>query len=189
MEIARLWEEVERKRNLLAALGRASRTSRSLQLIADTLDQLRQSHEDCKGKLRGEFAKRLSLAAGVWAAPARLVEDLRSIMQLVAGIGPAGFGAVQLMTMRKAKGLDADVVVMVGLEDDIIPSPASSQEEQARLFYVSMTRAREKLYLLHSYKRPRNISFGPEITKKKRSRFLESLGRPSRYLRSAAPTS
>jgi len=90
------------------------------------------------------------------------------------------------MTMRRAKGLEADVVVMVGLEDDIIPNPAlATVEEEARLFYVSMTRAKERLYMIHSYVRPRNISLGPEITDKVRSRFLEAIGRPSKYMREA----
>ena len=94
-----------------------------------------------------------------------------------------GFGSVQLMTMRKAKGLEADVVIIVGLEDDIMPNPSSDIKEEARLFYVSMTRAKEKLYLIHSYKRLRSISFGPEITDKRRSRFLDSIGRKSKYLK------
>ena len=49
---------------------------------------------------------------------------------------------VKLTTMRKAKGLQADVVIMVGLEDDIIPNPISEDiEEEARIFYVSMTKS------------------------------------------------
>jgi superfamily I DNA/RNA helicase len=83
--------------------------------------------------------------------------------------------------MRKAKGLEAKVVIIVGLEDDIIPDPSSDIVEQARLFYVSMTRAERELYLLHSYKRPRNISYGPDWTKKQRSQFLDAIGRPSEW--------
>lgn len=142
-----------------------------------------------KGELHGEFAKRLSLASGAWTDPAKMAEDLCSIMDLMSASQPTGFGSVQLMTMRKAKGLEADVVVMVGLEDDIIHNPASNLEEEARLFYVSMTRAKEKLYLIHSYKRLRSISFGPEITGKQRSRFLDAIGRPSKYMKAKAKTS
>jgi DNA helicase-2/ATP-dependent DNA helicase PcrA len=93
------------------------------------------------------------------------------------------------MTMRKAKGLEADVVVIAGLEDDLMPNPKSDITEESRLFYVSMTRAKEKLYLLHSFKRLRSISYGPEITSKKRSRFLDSIGRKSKYLKDEARTS
>jgi DNA helicase-2/ATP-dependent DNA helicase PcrA len=110
-------------------------------------------------------------------------------MDLLAMNQPAGFGSVQLMTMSKARGLEADVVVIVGLEDDLIPNPSSNLEEEARLFYVSMTRAKQKLFLIHSYKRLRSISFGPEVTGKKRSRFLDALGRDSKYLKTAAKTS
>ena len=85
--------------------------------------------------------------------------------------------------MRNAKGLEADIVIMVGLEDDIIPGKRSNIEEEARLFYVSMTRAKKRLFLFHSYKRPRNISFGDDITEKKRSNFLDAIGISSKYLK------
>jgi hypothetical protein len=44
-----------------------------------------------------------------------------------------------------------------------------------------MTRAKEKLYLFHSFKRPRRISYGQELKNKKRSRFLDVIGRKSEY--------
>ena len=79
--------------------------------------------------------------------------------------------------------MQADVVIMIGLEDDIIPNPTSEPEEEARIFYVSMTRAKQKLYMFHAFMRPRNISYGPEIQSKPRSRFLESVGINSEYKR------
>jgi len=86
--------------------------------------------------------------------------------------------------MRKAKGLEAQVVIIIGLEDDIMPNPRSdSIDEEARLLYVSMTRAKEKLYLFHSFRRARNISYGPELSEKERSRFLNALGRASEFKR------
>jgi len=83
--------------------------------------------------------------------------------------------------MRKAKGLEADIVFIVGLEDDIIPSPQNDPVEEARLFYVSMTRAKKELYLFHVYKRPRNISYGDDLMNKQRSHFLDAIGRASEY--------
>jgi superfamily I DNA/RNA helicase len=53
----------------------------------------------------------------------------------------------------------------------------------ARLFYVSMTRARKHLYLFHAYRRPRNISYGVALTDKRRSEFLDALGRESEFRR------
>jgi DNA helicase-2/ATP-dependent DNA helicase PcrA len=92
------------------------------------------------------------------------------------------------MTLRKAKGLEADVVVMVGLEDDIIPGSAVDVEEQARLFYVGMTRAKNTLFMMHSYKRPRDVSFGLDVLDKTRSRFLDAVGIKSEYRKDSART-
>jgi superfamily I DNA/RNA helicase len=122
------------------------------------------------------------LIAGIWSAPNKLAEDILTIVELLGSKRPTGVGSVELKTMRKAKGLEADVVFIIGLEDDIIPNPKSDITEEARLFYVSMTRAKENLFLLHSYKRPRNISYGDQLLDKKRSQFLEVLGRKSKYI-------
>ncbi len=54
---------------------------------------------------------------------------------------------VTLMTMHSAKGLEFPVVFVAGCESGLIPFDRSDVEEERRLFYVSMTRARERLYL------------------------------------------
>lgn len=66
--------------------------------------------------------------------------------------------AVQLMTVHSAKGLEFKVVFVVGLEDGLFPHDNSLQnardiEEERRLMYVAVTRAREKLYLLRACSR------------------------------------
>jgi DNA helicase-2/ATP-dependent DNA helicase PcrA len=69
-----------------------------------------------------------------------------------------GERAVTLMTLHTAKGLEFPVVFIVGMEDGIFPhansmfEPAGMQEER-RLAYVGITRARERLYLTHAYQR------------------------------------
>lgn len=188
-EIAQLWESVDKKHNLWSVISTTDSLSNTLQIIRRALSDLYESFKNEKGEYRGEFAKQLVLVGGVWVNPEKIAEDIISLINIINAPQPSGFGSVQLMTMRKAKGLEADIVVMVGLEDDIMPSPFNKIEEEARLFYVSMTRAIEKLYLLHSFKRPRNISYGPEITGKKRSRFLDAIDRPSKYFKTITRTS
>jgi ATP-dependent exoDNAse (exonuclease V) beta subunit len=187
-EIALLWESVNAKRSLWSIVASSNSQSKSLQSIKKALVALHDSYDQDKQIDRGSFAKQLVSVSGVWGVPERFSEDFLALVNLVKGPQPTGFGSVQMLTMKKAKGLEADVVVIVGLEDDIIPGKSHLIEEEARLFYVSMTRAIEKLYLLHSYKRPRNISLGPEIIGKKRSRFLDALERPSKYLRRSIKT-
>lgn len=62
---------------------------------------------------------------------------------------------VKLITMHSAKGLEFPVIFMIDLDDGVIPHIASSETEEfdvlqeRKLFYVSMTRASERLYLLY----------------------------------------
>jgi DNA helicase-2/ATP-dependent DNA helicase PcrA len=63
-------------------------------------------------------------------------------------------GIVTLMTLHTAKGLEYDVVFMIGNEDGIFPHSRSIEagdvEEERRLAYVGVTRARKKIYLTHA---------------------------------------
>ncbi|MBR6857225.1 MAG: UvrD-helicase domain-containing protein [Bacteroidaceae bacterium] len=82
---------------------------------------------------------------------------------------------VTLMTVHAAKGLEYDAVFIVGLEENLFPSEMSSEErqieEERRLFYVAMTRARKYLTLLYANTR---LKFGsPEYHYP--SRFLKDI--------------
>ncbi|MDB5165762.1 MAG: pcrA [Candidatus Saccharibacteria bacterium] len=86
--------------------------------------------------------------------------------------------SVTLMTIHAAKGLEFPVVFIVGMEEGILPhariqegGPAELEEER-RLCYVGMTRAREELHLSYAYSR---LQFG-QRTYNPMSRFLGDLG-------------
>jgi DNA helicase-2/ATP-dependent DNA helicase PcrA len=70
----------------------------------------------------------------------------------------AGQDAVQLMTVHSAKGLEFDAVFITGIEEGLFPheqslSDADGVEEERRLMYVAITRARKRLYLSFSQTR------------------------------------
>jgi len=85
---------------------------------------------------------------------------------------------VTLMTLHAAKGLEFPVVFIIGMEEGIIPhsrvfeaSPAELEEER-RLAYVGMTRAREELHLSYAYSR---LQFG-QRSYNPMSRFITDMG-------------
>jgi DNA helicase-2/ATP-dependent DNA helicase PcrA len=85
-------------------------------------------------------------------------------------------GSVTLMTLHNAKGLEFPVVFIIGLEDGVFPhyrsmgDPAQLEEER-RLMYVGVTRARERLYLTNAWSRALfgQTSYNPP------SRFLSEI--------------
>ena len=181
-EIALLWDEVSIKKSLFDVFCNKAGLSDELKKVRVLMNRILDKHKKQPANEPAEFLKTVSMATGSWMKPKQFVEDIAKIFGLLKEQEEAADDRVKLMTMRKAKGLEADVVIMVGLEDDIIPGPNSkNEEEEARIFYVSMTRAKSKLYMLHAFKRPRNISYGPDLTNKKRSRFLDAVGIDSEY--------
>ncbi len=88
----------------------------------------------------------------------------------------AGQDAVQLMTVHSAKGLEFDCVFITGLEEGLFPHENSMNdydglEEERRLMYVAITRARKRLYLSHSQTRMLHGQTRYAI----KSRFFEEL--------------
>ena len=88
----------------------------------------------------------------------------------------AGQDAVQLMTVHASKGLEFDAVFITGLEEGLFPhenalSDLDGLEEERRLMYVAITRARKRLYLSHAQTRMLHGQTRYHI----RSRFLEEL--------------
>jgi DNA helicase-2/ATP-dependent DNA helicase PcrA len=95
------------------------------------------------------------------------------------GQGESWDNCVQLMTLHSAKGLEFPLVFLVGLEEGLFPSQRSVEdegrlEEERRLAYVGITRARERLVITHAESR--------------RMHGTEMLSRPSRFLGEVPPS-
>ncbi|KAF1685701.1 DNA helicase II [Pseudoxanthomonas broegbernensis] len=116
---------------------------------------------------------------------AELDDDQESMSELVAFLSYAALEAgegqaqadedgVQLMTLHSAKGLEFPLVFLVGVEEGVFPSSKSLEEdgrleEERRLAYVGITRARQKLVLAYAESR--------------RIHGMDMYGMPSRFLR------
>jgi DNA helicase-2/ATP-dependent DNA helicase PcrA len=138
--------------------------------------------EDETGPERLENVNELINAAGAWSEEwgAVLGEDeglplerflAQAALSTAADVegDPRG---VTLMTLHAAKGLEFPVVAVAGLEEGLFPlsraESAEDIEEERRLCYVGMTRAKDKLYLSHASARRRGGSLLPAYP----SRFL-----------------
>ena len=88
----------------------------------------------------------------------------------------AGQDAIQLMTVHSAKGLEFTAVFITGLEEGLFPhensiNESNGLEEERRLMYVAITRAKERLYLSHTQSR----MLHGQVRYNMPSRFLEEL--------------
>ena len=106
------------------------------------------------------------------------LSDFLEHVSLVSDLeqGETGRPSVTLMTLHAAKGLEFKAVFMIGMEERLFPhiralDDRDGMEEERRLCYVGMTRARERLYLLNARRR---YLFGQEQFNPP-SRFLKDI--------------
>ncbi|MFJ5014066.1 DNA helicase PcrA [Streptomyces griseoluteus] len=149
----------------------------NLQELAAVALEFEQEREDGEQGTLAEFLERVALVADSDQIPDE--ED--------------GDGVITLMTLHTAKGLEFPVVFLTGMEDGVFPhmralNQTKELEEERRLAYVGITRARERLYLTRAALRSAwgQPSYNPP------SRFLEEI--PATHLEwkrtgaSAAPS-
>jgi DNA helicase-2/ATP-dependent DNA helicase PcrA len=82
-------------------------------------------------------------------SPKSLRNFLQEIEDRAQQNNPPQLPVTTLATLHAAKGLEWDRVFVVGISDGYLPYPEAPEEEELRLFYVGITRAREHLHLSH----------------------------------------
>ncbi|MFJ1644495.1 DNA helicase PcrA [Streptomyces sp. NPDC088258] len=153
----------------------------NLQELAAVALEFEQERGQAAGRGEGESQGEGEEAAAAPAGPPTLAEFLEKVA-LVADSDQIpdededGSGVITLMTLHTAKGLEFPVVFLSGMEDGVFPHMRSlgqtkELEEERRLAYVGITRARERLYLTRSSMRSAwgQPSYNPP------SRFLEEI--------------
>jgi len=163
----------------LAASSSLPELVRAVMEESGYLDRLRQSRDE-EDSERLENLEQLQAAVEEFceANPEAGLSGFLEQVALVADLerGEAGTPSVTLMTLHAAKGLEFKAVFMIGMEERLFPhvralDDLEGMEEERRLCYVGMTRARERLYLL--YTRRRHL-FGQEQANLP-SRFLKDI--------------
>jgi DNA helicase-2/ATP-dependent DNA helicase PcrA len=140
------------------------------------LDYLKQDPESFED--RKENIDELITKANQWQKETN--KNLQSFLEELAltsiKVENAHENSLKLMTLHNSKGLEFECVFIVGLEEDLFPHVNSKNtldeiEEERRLFYVGMTRAKKYLYITHS--QYRYIWGGTKLSTP--SRFLREL--------------
>jgi ATP-dependent DNA helicase UvrD/PcrA len=87
-------------------------------------------------------------------------------------------GVVNIMTMHKAKGLDACVVFVPAAEEEMYVRSPTGRNEARRLFYVSITRAKHALFITHAlFRTGRQRQLGTNVAgRRRRTTFLDTRG-------------
>jgi len=135
---------------------------------------------DADGQERWENVMELRTVAEQYrdlSPPEALIEFLEKVA-LVSDVDgmEEGVDRVTLITLHQAKGLEFPVVFIIGMEEKLLPhirsmdDPAQMEEER-RLAYVGITRAKKKVYLVHAFRR----SFMGMSTINPPSRFLDDI--------------
>jgi ATP-dependent DNA helicase UvrD/PcrA len=188
-EIACLWHEVIGERiSLWGALERKSTNPGTLLAqIRERLATLLQVGP----KEVGEFLSIVASDLKPWRDLKSLMREIDAWLEELRAVGHQGEGGVKITTLQSAKGLEADIVCVLGLDDGILPRADAAPpiiEESARLAYVSMTRAREELHLFHARKRDGSITYLPQSFQLRRSRFLDALSKRNVEVQYYAPS-
>jgi DNA helicase II / ATP-dependent DNA helicase PcrA len=118
------------------------------------IEELARSHiedDELRARVVGVFTRVLPVVL-----PDDLEELLRAInVSLADAEQEIEEGSINIMTMHQAKGLSADAVVVAAAEDEYVPGRAvgDAVDDERRLLYVSLSRARHYLYVTHCQRR------------------------------------
>lgn len=180
LEGVRTFVAIVQEAGEMSQRGQVTPVLRHIMNRSGYLDELRAENSE-ESISRLENLQELLNVTGQYDQTAEEEPSLGEFLEQVALLSDAdtlqnGGDAVTLMTLHTAKGLEFPVVYMVGLEEGVFPhsrslTSESELEEERRLCYVGMTRARQELHMLHASRR---AIFG-QPSFNRRSRFLDDI--------------
>ena len=178
LEIAKLWKsqgaEIQSLRSALA-----QSTHSSLKEVADILTAIEKAH----GEDFGEFLRLAQKHCKPWASRKAFFDEMKTVEKSKKRPSQTGLHTVRIMTMQSCKGLQADFVFIVGLEEGTFPRGSSDEEvsEEARLLFVAITRAIDVVHLFHARLREGAVTYKTKSYGLKESRFLKNLPGKRQY--------
>ncbi|MFT6765377.1 MAG: DNA helicase-2/ATP-dependent DNA helicase PcrA, partial [Alteromonas naphthalenivorans] len=178
--------KTESLQSFLSVYRNLTPQSSAAQTLADVISKsgylahLKKSYDKNESTERQENIKELLNAAHFFASQGKATVsaflDEVTLLQEKADLEQIKEEGIMLMTIHAAKGLEFNNVIIAGLEENLFPSSRSlvtqeQLEEERRLFYVGITRAKNRLLLTHSRYRQTYGQMEQQIP----SRFLDEI--------------
>lgn len=158
--ISKLWEPlIEKQKDSLWDSLTTNTTDDPI--LMQTIEIFNKIIELNQGTNTALFASHVFESLGIWKNPSGLLKEFNAWVRFYEQSSPQSQGeSVRIMSMQGAKGLEARVVCVLGVEEGSLPRNSTDPNklaEAARLFYVSATRAIDELHLFHARKRTGNV--------------------------------
>lgn len=151
--IAKLWEPVlTGSSDLLQSLHDAAATDESVKEVDDLIVSVQSAH---RSNAVPTFLQSVAAAFAVFPTIESFYACLKFLQDTPGGLG-ATKSDVRILTFQSSKGLEADCVYIIGLEEGSLPrdlTNTDSTAEEARLVFVAMTRAKRELHLMSARNR------------------------------------
>ena len=186
--ISDLWSDVltNKPANLWASLEKDIKKGELLEKLYNSLSALIKSYENQSNVQ--DFVMNILKTLKLWDCNKDFLDEIVAWIDLTNYLSnQTTEPGVEILTFQGAKGLEADVVCLIGMENGILPRDADNLDripEESRLMLVSMTRAKEELHIIHARTRSGSVMYTqtfkggkPSI---KKSLFIDSI--PDDYL-------
>jgi ATP-dependent DNA helicase UvrD/PcrA len=180
MRSKKMWEQLAQTLDEIAPKGKPNPPSAMIVSVVEAIYDDYAKANFTNYELRREDLNQLASFARQFSDAQEFLSQLALISNVDAEPAPnaaADNEAVNLSSVHQAKGLEFHTVFVIWLTDGMFPSSRSLEtrdaiEEERRLFYVAITRARDELYLSYSHMRL-NAGFGDVFQRP--SRFLKEI--------------
>jgi len=186
--ISSLWNDVlnNKAKSLWKSLEHNNKRSELLEKIYKTLFTILELYEQQDNNQ--DFVFNILKSLKLWKKNNEFLDEVVAWIELTNYFSSQTTEpGVEIMTLQGAKGLEADVVCIIGMENGILPRNIDNIDkipEESRLMLVSMTRAIEELHIFHARKRSGSVMFSKTFKAGKatfkRSLFIDNI--PNKYI-------
>jgi superfamily I DNA/RNA helicase len=179
--IANLWKEVDNNTSLYEIITLNAKINNNFYLfeLKKCLENILEIIKKKGNKKEGiaPFLENIGLLVAPGKNPNGIISEIREWKNdLEKNSKSSSDNTVSIYNMPSSKGLQGDIVFVVGLSEELFPDRKKDIEEQSRLFYVAMTRAKKELYLFSARTRPAKYSYNKAYQLKK-SPFITSISK------------